>query len=245
MKINKLIWVILLIAVVLALSACSNASGTQTPPATRGATQTPIYIYVPVTVTPEPATITPLPTAPLAVNVTPTRTPTKAAAVVVKTATRTPTKAPVALAPAASATPSCNLGTVEPFFPEDGVGYTINVSGTSGPAFVFKWTTPLGSGPTDPNVGYRIEITSKRGGQTVNGDVVYVSHNKFIETNNYSYEGRRVRLLAAGDDVNITWQVTIIKVSGGFDNQGGKTGAEISCGTPSRIMSIGLKFTGS
>lgn len=238
MKITNLKWIVALIIVALALSACSSTGSTTVTPPTRAATQTPWIIYVPVTNTPEPATITPLPTS--EVKTTPSRTATRAPVAVKPSATAT--KPAVAVPPPPTATPACNLGSVTPYFPENGVRRTINIVGTSGPAFEFKWNGPLGSGTLDSAIGYRIDLTSKRGGATVGGDVVYVSHNKYIEKGVYSYEGPKVRRLGAGDSATITWQVTIIKVSGEFTDQGGKTGAEINCGSPSQIMTIQLYF---
>jgi hypothetical protein len=240
-KITNLKGIIVLGFVVMILSACSSSAPSTATIPTRVATQTPWIIYVPVTVTPEPATITPLPT--VEVRTTPTRTPTRAVASVRATATATKPAAPsTPVVAAATPVPACNLGTVTPYFPENGVRRTINIVGTGGPAFEFKWHTPLGAGQQDPTIGYRIDITSKRGGQTVGGDTVYVSHNKYIERGMYSYEGPKVRRLGAGDSAAITWYVTIVKVSGGFNDDGTKNGTEISCGSPSQTMLIDLYF---
>lgn len=240
MKITNLKWSVALGAALVVLSACSSGAPSTATTPTRVATQTPWIIYVPVTVTPEPATITPLPT--VEVRTTPTRTPTRTVAPVRASATPTKPAAPSAPVVVASPTATCNLGTVTPYFPENGVRRTINIAGTSGPAFEFKWQTPLGSGTQDPTIGYRINITAKRGGQTVGSDVVYVSHNKYIEKGMYSYEGRKVRQLGAGDSATVTWFVTIIKVSGGFNDDGTRTGTEINCGSPSQTMLIDLYF---
>ncbi|MDE3089143.1 MAG: hypothetical protein KGJ80_07140, partial [Chloroflexota bacterium] len=108
------------------------------------------------------------------------------------------------------------------------------------------WDPPslLGMSPTDPLVGYRINIISKRRGstQTVGGDVVYISHNKYIQDKVYSYPGNAVRRLGNGDDASITWQITVVKTTGGFDDQGGKIGTEVTCGSPSNPSSIQLVF---
>lgn len=123
---------------------------------------------------------------------------------------------------------------------------TINVLGSSGPAFQFKWnlSPQLGNSPTDSSIGYRIDIVSKRpgNGQVVNGDIVYVSHNTYIQTGMYNYEGTKVRSLGGGDDAVITWQVTIVKAAGGFDDQGHEIGPEISCGPASVPSTIQLVF---
>lgn len=240
MKITNSKYFVALGIMAIVLSACSPTGSTTVTPATRVATQTPWIIYVPVTVTPEPATITPLPTA--EVRTTPSRTPTRAPVAVKPAATAT--KPPVAAPPpTVTKPPACNYGTVTPYFPENGTTRTLNPGGTSGPAFEFKWNTPL-QGVQDATIGYRIDIVSKRGNQQVNGDVVYVSHNKFIEDGKYIYEGPRVRLLAGGQEDNTTviWQVTIIKITGSFDPQGRMTGSEMNCGAPSAPQTIGLVF---
>ncbi len=236
MRITNLRWGILLSGVVLILSACSS-NASITPLSTRAATQTPWIIERVVTATPEPPTVTPLPTATESKPRTPTKAPTaKPAATAIK-----PTVVPV-VAPSPTAVPACNRGTVTPFFPENGVRREINIEGSSGPAFEFKWNTPLGSGPQDATIGYRIDISSRRGNQTVGGDAVYVSHNKYIEKGVYAYEGPKVRRLGAGDSATVTWQVTIIMMATGFNDQGTKTGTETNCGSPSSPMTIDLYF---
>ena len=244
MRISRLTSVIGLSAFLLAASACGSTP-TQTAPLTRVATQTPWIIDRVVTATPEPPTVTVLPT--VVVAAAPTRTATKSA--VKPTATKAlPTKSPAPAAPTNSPAPACSMGTVTPYFPENGVTRTLNANGTSGPAFQFKWTLSpqLPAGPTDPSIGYRIDISSRRpgasGGQQVNGDVVYVSHNAFVAKNEYDYEGSRVRSLGGGDDVVVSWTVTIVKSSGGFDDQGHVIGTAINCGSASSPFTIQLVF---
>lgn len=245
MKITNLKGFVLLGILGIVLSACSSSAPATILPPTRAATQTPWIIYIPVTVTPEPATITPLPTA--EVKAAPTRTPTRAVVAAKPAATATkPAPAPPPAAPSPTAAPACNLGTVAPFFPENNTRREYNLGGTAGAAFEFKWTPPgtLGFSPTDPTIGYRIDMTARRGGSpnVINGATVYVSHNTFIDARLYVFEGRSARQLAGNDDATVTWQVTIVKVSGGFDNQGGKQGTEISCGPPSAPFTIQMVF---
>lgn len=242
MRITNLKWLVLLGVIIITLSGCSSANTTLTPaPATRGATQTPWIINVPVTVTPEPATITPLPTAGLVVEVkTPTRTATRAP-VAVRTATKpAPTTAPVVAAPSATTAVACNLGSVAKLiFPNDGALRRTRVSGFSPDTFDFQWT-PYQAGESDPQVGYRIDIQSKKGSKIVNSDAVDIQHNWFINNGqHYIYDQRRVQNLASGgDNVAVTWTVTVIKITGSYDNVGGK-----SSGTVTRCSSATGPFT--
>jgi hypothetical protein len=239
-KINKLTWVVLLVAIVVALSACGSASGTQTPLVTRGATQTPIYIYVPVTVTPEPATITPLPTAIVAVNNTPTRTPTKAAAV--KTATKPAPTVPVVVAPSATAPPACNLGTVALKEPEANASRNTKEVGVGGDTFRFIWDPPptmIGVG--DPSVGYLLTVKSKS-----NGSTIYLSNNKYWNDNKvYVMDKPAVSALAGGVATTVSWNVQTIKVTSGSFNDSDPTvrpAGFVTCGTPTetRIINLGV-----
>ncbi len=242
MSISKLTWIIAFAVLVATASACSSTPA-QAPLPTRVATQTPWIIYMPVTSTPEPATVTPLPTV---TPSQPTRLPTRIPPTRAPATKPPPTKAPVAVAPTVTPAPTCNYGTAEPYFPENNVTRILNAVGTQGPAFEFKWYPPaaLGMNTADPTVGYRIDITSRRlgTGQVVGGDVVYVSQNKYIQDKEYVYPGNKVRTLGAGDNAAVTWQVTVVKTTGGFDDQGGKIGSEVSCGAPSTPFIIQLTF---
>ncbi|MBI5032648.1 MAG: hypothetical protein HZB51_19165 [Chloroflexi bacterium] len=248
MRVTNLRWLVLLSAVVAAVSGCSGNTSLTPAPATRSATQTPWLIYVPVTVTPEPVTITPLPTAGLVVEVkTPTRTATRPA--VVRTATRpAPTVAPVAAAPTATPAPACSLGSVAKLiFPNDGALRHTKLSGFSPDTFDFQWT-PFQAGETDATVGYRIELQSKLGSKVINGDIVDVQHNWFINNGqHYIYDQRRVQNLVspAGDIYSVTWTVTVIKVTGGFDNTVGKSSGTVTrCGPATGPFTISLQVCG-
>lgn len=236
MKVKNRKW-ILIVALTLAMTAtaCASGSATLTPAATRAATQTPWIIFMPVTTTPEPAIVPLLPTAPVKAPPTPTRTPTRPA---VKP-TLPPTKPPVA--PSAprvqpTAAPACSIGTVTLTFPENGAPRN------KGAAFEMRWTPPAAlSGETDPNVGYRIEMESRRGSRVVNGATVYVSHNKYLRDGKFIYDRNAVSMLAAGDDAVVTWKVTIVKASGGFDEaQQQAVGNVVTCGQPSLPSQIQL-----
>ena len=249
MRVNNLKWFVSLGIAIAVLSGCGNANTTLTPaPATRGATQTPWLIYVPVTVTPEPATITPLPTAGVGAEArTPTRTPTKPP-VALKTATKAATTAPVAVAPSATSAPTCNLGSVANLiFPNDGALRHTKLSGFAPDTFDFQWT-PFQAGESDPNVGYRIQIQSKLGSKIINGDTVDIQHNWFINNGkHFIYDQRRVQNLVspAGDIYSVTWTVTVIKATGGFDNTGGKSSGTVTpCSPATGPFTINLQVCG-
>jgi len=216
-------------ALAIGLSACGG-NATLTPPPTRVATQTPWIIQIPVTVTPEPPTATRLPTITVAA---PTRAPTKPP--VAAKPTTAPTKPPAAPPPPTATTaPVCNLGTVSLIFPENGT------TRLKGAAFEMKWQTPL-AGETDPQVGYKIEMESRRGSQFVNGALVYISHNKYIQDGKFIFERRKVADLAQNDNASVTWKVTIVKATGGFDDlQQTANGTVITCGPPSSPSVIQL-----
>lgn len=234
MKIKNLKRIIVLGVIALGMSACGNSNATLTPPATRAATQTPWIIYVPVTTTPEPTLLPLLPTA--EVKAPATRTPTRA--VVVAKPTTAPTK-PVAAAPPTTKpteTPACSIGSVTLTFPENGVPRN------KGSAFEMKWIPPGAfSGQTDPTLGYKIELESRRGNTHVNGDTVYISHNKYFQDGKFVYDRNKVSNLAAGDDATVTWKVTVVKATGGFDDQQQiGLGTIITCGPPSLPSQIQL-----
>jgi hypothetical protein len=241
-KVKNFKWIIALGILALAISACGNSNATLTPPPTRVATQTPWIIYVPVTTTPEPTTLPLLPTAEGKTTTVPTRAPTKATVVAKPTVapTKAPSPAAAVVAPAKpTAAPACSIGTVALTFPENGAPRN------KGAAFEMKWTPPAAlAGLGDPNVGYKVEMTSRRGAKVINGATVYISHNKYFQDGKLVYDRNAVTMLAAGDDAVVTWQVTVVKVSGGFDDQQQSySGTIVSCGSasiPSQIQLIGF-----
>lgn len=240
MKVRNSQWIIVAGVLVFVVTACSGGAALPTPTTTRPATQTPWIIYVPVTTTPEPTTLPLLPTAAAKVVATPTRTPTRA--VVAAKPTVAPTKPPAAppSAPTAPPAPACNIGTVTLTFPENG-SYR-----TKGAAFEMKWIPPATlSGETDPNTGYKIEMESRRGNNLINGATVYISHNKYLREGKFTFSPRAVASLAGGDDAVVTWRVTIVKASDGFDdNQQMALGTVINCGAPSLPSQIELRGFG-
>jgi hypothetical protein len=236
-KVTNLKVIFALIGLATAASACGTPGQSATP--TRVATQTPWVIYVPVTTTPEPATITPLPTV---TSVQPTRAPTRIPPTKAPPTKAPPTAAPVAAAPTKTPVPACELGTATPTFPEDGAPRH-----TPSDAIIFKWDPPSTlTGPTDPHVGYRVEIESRRGGQHINGVVLYISANKYLQDGQAVLDKRAVAGLAGNDNATATWTVTVVKASGDFSETDltSQPAGLINCGAPSRTMSVQLIYSG-
>ncbi len=230
------------VAVVLTglLAGCSSGAAPTTTPIPRIATQTPWIVYVAVTITPPPPTVTLLPTitslpkTATRIVATRTRTPVKAA----PTATKPPAAA-AATAPTAPPLPACTANPVTLQFPEDGVPRGTRKEGTGGSAFILKWT-PFPGGETDPTMGYMVSISAKRSGYN-NGDRAYVSQTQFLaDGQQYIYDQVRVSKLANGEDATVTWNVTVVKTTGGFDGQGGVTGQVVNCSPPSASRTIQL-----
>ena len=241
MKITNLKSCVVLGIVALVLSACSSTGSTTVTPPTRAATQTPWLIYVPVTVTPEPATITPLPTA--QVKTTPSRTATRAPVAVKPSATAT--KPAVSASPPPTAAPACNLGSVTLKEPDNGALRQTKEKSVGGDTFRFIFEPPASlAGESSSDVGYQLEMESRRGGKVVNGASIYLPHNKFLRDGKlYIFDKPGVNALAGGEDVIVTWKVTVIKASGGF-NESDPTSPPagiITCGPSSPIWTITLK----
>jgi hypothetical protein len=239
-KIKNLKWIIALGVVAQIVSACGNSNATLTPPATRAATQTPWIIYVPITTTPEPTLLPLLPTAEVKTTTVPTRAPTRAA---VKP-TVVPTK-PVVVASVAkpTAAPACSYGTVNLKEPENNASRHTKSQGIGGDTFRFIWDPPASlQGPSDTQVGYKIAISSQRAGFS-NGATLYVSHNKYWNDKVVILDKPAVSTLASGEDVNVTWNVTIVKTSGSF-NDSDPTSVPpglVTCGSPSPTWTINLQ----
>ncbi|MCL4396435.1 MAG: hypothetical protein M1482_16805 [Chloroflexi bacterium] len=241
----KWTWVMALAATAATLGACSVLPSQQTAVPTRSATQTPWLVYVPVTTTPEPATITPLPTV---TSPVPTKAPTRVVPTRPPATKAAPTAVPVAAAPTNTPVPACDIGTVVPTFPEDGAPRNTRADGTGGSAIIFKWTPPSSlSSETDPHVGYMLNMESKRGGQHVNGAVLYISANSFLTAGQQVvFDGRATSSLAAGDNAVVNWTVTIVKTSGGFNDSDPTVRPPdlINCGAPSQTMGVQLLVSG-
>jgi len=110
-----------------------------------------------------------------------------------------------------------------------------------------QWDPPesLG-GSADPQIGYRIEMISRRGNQVVNGATAYISHNKYISDGKFTFDQRAVSQLAASDNASVTWTVTIVKTSGTFndnDNSVAPPGL-VTCGPASAPFQINLIING-
>jgi hypothetical protein len=233
-KIKKARWIIAFGVLALALGACGNSNATLTPPPTRGGTQTPWIIYVPVTTTPEPTLLPLLPTAEPKTTAIPTRAPTRATVVAKPTVVPTKPAAPVLSVAKPTGTPACSGSITRLDFPENGAPRT------KGAAFEMRWTSSI-SGETDPNVGYKIELESRRGNKAVNSDAAYISHIKYFQEGKFVYDRNKVSNLAAGDDAVVTWKVTVVKVTGAFDDvQQTYSGNIVNCGSPSMPSQISL-----
>jgi hypothetical protein len=118
-------------------------------------------------------------------------------------------------------------------FPENGAPRT------KGAAFEMKWNSPI-VGESDPLVGYKIEMESRRGSQLINGATVYISHNKYFRDGKFIYDRRAVADLAQNDNAVVIWKVTIVKATGGFDDQQQTASGVINCGQPSPPFNIQL-----
>ncbi len=238
-------------AMMLGAVACSLGNAAPTPFATRAATQTPWIIYIPITSTPEPATVTPLPTVTSAVK-TPTRAPTRPPAVAKATvAPPKPTSAPpppAAVAPTATTALACSAAAVTLTGPGPSDQRATKEKGPGSDTFKFIWS-PFQQGETDEHMGYRIDIESKTNNNThVNGDVVYVQHNWFVNNGQfYVYTADKIFGLAVpagGENVTVIWSVTVVKTTGGFDNKGSVTGNVINCSKASDPLTIPLIVIG-
>jgi hypothetical protein len=241
-KVNNLKWIIAFGWLALSVSACGTSNATLTPPTTRAATQTPWIIYVPVTTTPEPTILPLLPTA--EVKAAATRTSTRA--VVVAKPTVIPTKPPVApSAPVAkpTAAPACSIGTVTLKEPDDNALRRTKEVGVGGDTFRFIWDPPAAlQGEGDSQVGYKIDISSRRG-SFANGVILYVSHNKYWRDRVVILDKPAVSTLAGGESVKVTWFVTVIRTSGGFNDSDPTQGPPgvVLCGPPSVTRTINLE----
>ncbi len=220
------------------LISCSPGAVPTPTPIVRIATQTPWIVYVAVTMTPQPPTVTLLPTITSLPKKTATRTRTPAPAKVAATPTRPPA-APAAVGPSATPLPTCKANAVTLLFPENGVPRGTRKEGTGGSAFILKWT-PFQQGASDPTMGYAVVFSSKRSGYS-NSDTFYVAHNQFMADGQQSiYDQVKVSKLANGEDATVTWSVTVIKTTGGFDGQGGVSGQVVNCSPPSQPFTIQL-----
>ena len=241
-NVEKMIAIVGLVVLAGLNAACTDAgpTPTRTPRAVAdsgNATQTPWFVYVPVTTTPEPFTVTSLPTVTSSAPTprpTNTRPPRPAA-------TTKPTVAPTtAIPPTAGPTdtpvPSCGqvfqvnaIGAS--VFPKDGDTRDTSATG-AGRTIQFKFPAAV-SYQLDPTIGYRIDISR------ANGPIAsqrYMSHNGYLIAQNGNgivLDARALWILSGGGDTNLTWTVTVIKVSGGFDDVSEKaSGSETSCGDP-------------
>ncbi len=248
MNVKNIVVVALLGLLAAAGVACSGAgpTPTRTPRAVAengNATQTPWIIYVPVTNTPEPLTVTPLPTVTSSKPEQPTPKPAtprpaKPAATKAPTKEPTATEIPATEAPAATATPSCgvNYQVAALTFPNNGDTRETKPGGGAAKTIQFKWT-PVSQNQLDPNIGYRVFIKSP-----TNQTAVYISHNSYLVRGMAILSQQATWGLTNGDDVDTQWDVTVVKSSGGFDdNTGDLLGSATACGPMTGPWIIHLK----
>lgn len=255
MKVNvKKIILVVLLGVAMALSAACGGAGptpTRTPKAVADSgapTQTPWFVYVPVTTTPEPFTITPLPTVTSASPPTavPRPTNTRAPRPVAAAASATPippTGIPVTETPAPTATPSCGQSyqVTQLTFPKNGDTRDAHAGGGAAHTIQFKWA-PVATWDLDPTIGYHIIITGPTPGRSAE---LYISHNGYLTVqsgNGAILSQQATYTMTQGDDTDIQWNVTVVKSSGGFDDQNfAIIGTPTICGPASPSFTIHLK----
>lgn len=247
-KIAMVVW----FGVLAALGAgCSGAgpTPTRTPRAIADngiATQTPWFIYVPVTTTPEPFTITPLPTVTSSVP-TPkpanTRAPRTAAPAATKTSVPD-TEVPTTPTPEPSPTPSCGEAyqVSQLTFPADGDLRSAKGGGGASKTIQFKWV-PVVSYQLDPTIGYHIVITGATAGRS---SQLFISHDGYLKVQKttgavLSQQATFGLIPPNADAADVQWNVTVVKSSGGFDDQNfAILGTPTSCGPPSPSFTIHL-----
>jgi hypothetical protein len=250
-NVNKLIALGSLCMVAIAGAACGPAvepTPTRTPKAAgenSGATQTPWIVYVQVTNTAEPSTVTPLPTIQL-VAAQPTKAPptkapaTRPPATKAPVLTAAPAEPPTAAPPTASPAPACGqpMTVAALTFPENGATRITKQNPGGNMAIEFKFTPAVGY-PLDTNLGYMVLIKAKS-----NSASLFVSHNQFLKDQKVTLEQHAVwnLTLPTGDDANLTWTVTPVMSSGGFDdlNHTQPAGTITACGPSTGPWSIYL-----
>lgn len=241
----------------LAVSSVACSGGDATPTRTRvaqaEATQTPWIIYIPVTVTPGPATATleatstpsvvePSPVPPTNTRPPqPTRPPVAATEPPVAVAQpTTPAESPTPVPPAATAAPSCGEAyqVTTLTFPENGAKRRAKASSGAGATIQFKWDPVVGY-ELDPKIGYRLSVGTPR-----NSAALYVSHNAYLIDQVAILNQQATYGLTQGDDMQATWSVDVIMVSGEFNDSGDDanlpSGTITVCGPSSPTFSIEL-----
>lgn len=248
--------IVLFFLAALAVSSVACGGGDATPTRTRvaqsEATQTPWIIYIPVTVTPGPATATleatstpsivePSPVPPTNTRPPqPTKPPAPAAteppvAVVQPT---TPAESATPAPPPATAAPSCGEAyqVTTLTFPENGAKRRAKASSGAGATIQFKWD-PVAAYELDPKIGYRVSIGTPR-----NSAALYISHNAYLADPVAILNQQATYGLTQGDDMQATWSVDVIRVSGEFNDSGDDTqmpsGTVTVCGPASPTFSI-------
>lgn len=258
MTVKKFIAVLCFGALAVLVAACGggDATPTRTRVAQAEATQTPWIIYIPVTVTPGPAIATLEPTStPSVVEPTPipptnTRPPqptsppaaaaTEPPVAVVQPTAAAPAVPPTAEPPAATQAPSCGEAyqVTTLTFPENGAKRRAKNTSGAGATIQFKWEPVVGF-EMDPKIGYRVSVGTPR-----NSAALYVSHNGYLNDPVAILNQQATYGLTQGDDMQATWSVEVIKITGEFNDSGDDTeipsGTITVCGPASPTFSIEL-----
>jgi hypothetical protein len=219
------------------------------------ATQTPWIIYVPVTVTPGPeiATLEPTvtPSAPTATLVPPTNTPRPPTEVPPEQPTQPPQPAapttppeaqaqPTAEALPPTAAPSCgeSFQVTNLTFPENGARRRARAGSGAGATVQFKFD-PVVAHELDPKIGYRVLVQTPR-----NSQALYISHNEYLREEVVILNQQATYGMTLGDDVNATWVVDVIQITGEFNDSGDDsqtpTGTIAVCGPTSPQFTMEL-----
>jgi hypothetical protein len=109
-------------------------------------------------------------------------------------------------------------------------------------AIIFKFT-PTADYDLDPKIGYQLIVKAQP--PKTNSAVRYISHNQYRIAKQIVLDPNGVYNLTGGDSTNVTWSVTVVMASDGFDDQNNQAlGTVINCGPSSNTRSIFLNVQG-
>jgi hypothetical protein len=126
--------------------------------------------------------------------------------------------------------------------PENGNTKSIPQKPGGNAGITFRFTPANGiTYQLDPQIGYQVTVFV----QSIHRAARYMSHNAYVakftssQGQGINLEPNAVGGLAAGGSVNATWNVTVVRASSGFDDQGEQAlGTVTPCGPPSPSNSI-------
>lgn len=104
-------------------------------------------------------------------------------------------------------------------------------------ALVFNFTPAVGY-PLDMKIGYELDIKGK-----TNRAARFISHNHFLDTKEIVLDPNATYELTAPshDDTNVSWTITPVMVSAGFDDNNFQAlGPAIPCGPATGPWTISL-----